>query len=56
MVMALINSANDDNGQVRNSLARSLQDIGKKQPNLVLVSCYDFMVKNQKVENHYFYV
>jgi hypothetical protein len=49
MVMALISSASDESSSVRSAISKSLNDIGKKQPNLVLSSCYDFLSKNQKV-------
>ncbi len=50
MVLALIASANDGDTSVKGAIAKSLLDIGKKQPNLVLSSCYDFIQKNQKVQ------
>lgn len=49
LVGALVGAANDSEGSVRGSIAKSLQDLGRKQPNLVLSSCADFIIKNPKV-------
>lgn len=49
MVAAMIIAANDSESEVRVGISRSLTDIGKKQPNLVLSACWDFMIQNPKV-------
>lgn len=49
MVAALCSHANDGATAVRRQITESLVDIGRKQPNLVLSSCLDFLRKNMKV-------
>jgi len=46
----LVESAYDSEGRVRSSITKSLVDIGKKQPNLVVSQCADFL-KSPKVNN-----
>ena len=46
VVMALVKKANDEEKPVRVAIFGSLQEIGRKQPNLVLSSILDFFMKN----------
>eukprot|EP01117_Protostelium_nocturnum_P011732 TRINITY_DN4276_c0_g1_i1.p1 TRINITY_DN4276_c0_g1~~TRINITY_DN4276_c0_g1_i1.p1 ORF type:complete len:1650 (+),score=410.28 TRINITY_DN4276_c0_g1_i1:183-5132(+) len=48
MVLSMVQSSYDDNGMVRSSLGKALVDIGKKQPNLVIATCMDFIIANEK--------
>lgn len=47
MVLALVSSANDGDSKVRSTMQKSLFEIGKRQPNLVVSTCYDFIAKNK---------
>jgi 3-methyladenine DNA glycosylase AlkC len=47
--MSLLNAAYDSDSGVRSSIAKSLYDIGKKQPNLVVSSCNELLKTNNKV-------
>jgi hypothetical protein len=49
MVAALCSHANDGAPVVRRQITESLVDIGRKQPNLVLSACLDFLKRNAKV-------
>lgn len=49
MVAAEVAAANDDDAEVRAHISQSLKHLGKDQPNLVISTCKDFMVKNPKV-------
>ena len=49
MVMALIDSAYDKDGGVKQVISDSLFELGKKQPALVLSSCHSYLVKHSKV-------
>ena len=50
MVMALIDSAYDKDGRVKQVITDSLFELGKKQPALVLSSCHYYLVKHSKVK------
>ncbi len=47
--MALIDSAFDKDGQVKQVITDSLFELGKKQPALVLSSCLYYLKKHSKV-------
>jgi hypothetical protein len=49
MVAALCSHANDGAPAVRRQITESLVDIGRKQPNLALSACLDFLRRNPKV-------
>jgi len=49
MVQALCSCANDTAPVVRRQITESLVDLGRKQPNLVITSCLDFLKRNMKV-------
>lgn len=51
MTMALIDSAYDDDQDVRDTIANALFNLGKKQPALVLSSCHSYLGKHAKVKN-----
>ena len=49
LVNALIDAAFDKKGDVRRDMKCSLQNLGIKQPELVLTSCNVYLSKHQKV-------
>eukprot|EP01119_Soliformovum_irregulare_P013154 TRINITY_DN3473_c0_g1_i1.p1 TRINITY_DN3473_c0_g1~~TRINITY_DN3473_c0_g1_i1.p1 ORF type:complete len:1648 (+),score=609.13 TRINITY_DN3473_c0_g1_i1:20-4963(+) len=53
LVSALTSGANDDNPEVRQHIARAIITLGRQQPNLVLSTCKDFMVKNSKCDRQH---
>ena len=53
VVMALIKKANDEEKSVRAAIFSSLQEIGRKQPNLVLSSVLDVFMKNSSLEQQH---
>lgn len=53
LVMTLIKKADDPEQIVRTAIFDSLQELGKKQPNLHLSSILDFMTKNQNLNQHH---
>lgn len=48
VIVALVEAANDADPRVRASIAKSILEIGKKQPDLVLSTCNDHLLKNLK--------
>ena len=52
MTMALIKNANDPNEKVRDSVKESLVEIGRKQTNLLLSSCHDFLRSPKPAKEH----
>lgn len=50
LVGALVDAAFDKKADVRNDMKCSLQNLGLKQPELVLTSCNVYLTKHQKVE------
>src|SRR6218665_1406234 len=52
LVMALIEAAYDKDATVREILGSSLFELGRKQPQLVLSSCNNFLMKHSKVESN----
>src|SRR3989344_988169 len=55
MVAALCSHANDGAPVVRRQITESLVDIGRKQPNLALSACLDFLKRNAKVRVLFFF-
>eukprot|EP01087_Luapelamoeba_hula_P005831 TRINITY_DN1587_c0_g1_i1.p1 TRINITY_DN1587_c0_g1~~TRINITY_DN1587_c0_g1_i1.p1 ORF type:complete len:1410 (-),score=232.80 TRINITY_DN1587_c0_g1_i1:1013-5242(-) len=53
MVGALCQHANDTEQRVRRTIMDALLDIGRKQPNLVLSSCLEFLRKDVKAEQRH---
>ena len=49
MVIALIDVAHDKKQEVRDDISRTLYELGKRQPFLVLSSCNSYLNKHQKV-------
>ena len=50
IVTSMIEGANDPDNRVKNSISKSLVDVGKKQPNLVVSACADMLSRNPKVK------
>ena len=49
LVMALLEGAYDKEEAVRGAIMNALNDLGKKQPALVLSSCHSYLAKHSKV-------
>ncbi|XP_031571388.1 maestro heat-like repeat-containing protein family member 1 [Actinia tenebrosa] len=49
LCIALVDAANDKQGDVRDVIIMALHDIGKKQPEMVLTTIKAFLVKHQKL-------
>ena len=47
--MALVDAANDSHPDVKGVIVRSLHEIGKRQPEMVLTSIKGYLIKHQKV-------
>lgn len=47
--MALVDAANDGHPDVKEVIVRSLHEIGKRQPEMVLTSIKGYLIKHQKV-------
>lgn len=50
IVASLISGANDTDAEVRSAVSKSLNEIGKHQPTLVLSASADYITKNGKVD------
>ena len=46
---ALVDAAADRNAQTRDSIFKSVVDIGAKRPNVVLKTCHTYLNKHNKV-------
>jgi hypothetical protein len=54
--MALAKAAYDKETGVRRTIINSLTELGRKQPNLLLSTCLDFLMNHRKVVPPFFFL